>query len=132
MHVMHTCLLSSSAYTHCEGSYYRSYELNTIESLTRQLADFAFLMQVLYSDLAGSSAALHQFHLTRTRVLVQDYELALPFYQLLVGDYKTDKSWRHYASSQEALGICCALTETARRDMSTAFELAITTYHAQG
>lgn len=82
------------------------YELTSTEAQIRQLSDFAFVMQ--------------------------DYELALSNYKLISGDYKTDKSWAHYAGAQEMIGICTSFTDGAPRDISHAFESAFTTYHSIG
>jgi hypothetical protein len=86
--------------------YVCSYELSTPESQTRQLADLAFVMQ--------------------------DYDLALSQLKNVASEYKADKAAKHFASSQELIGICTLLTGGSHKDANAAFDSAMGTYHAAG
>ena len=78
------------------------YTSSTIESQTRQLADFAFLLS--------------------------DYGTALTYYRAAGSEFKSDKSWRHYAAALEMCALCLHLTDGPRRDMEEAIEKATATY----
>jgi hypothetical protein len=80
------------------------YDVNTIESQIRLLADLAFM--------------------------VRDYELALSMYRMVRDDFKSDKAWHHFASASDMIGLTTYLSNGSHRDMMSAFEAAIA-YHVK-
>jgi ER-Golgi trafficking TRAPP I complex 85 kDa subunit len=83
-----------------------TYQLNTIESKIRLVADIAFLMQ--------------------------DYEMAYSHYKLVLHDYRADEENARTAGAYEMMGLCQALLSRDRRDVENLISNAVHNYKQVG
>lgn len=87
---------------HVSAEYRSLYLADSVESQTRLLGDYCFLLD--------------------------DYEAAHSMYKLVREDYKGDKNYRHYAAAIEASALCLYMYHGYVRDVDVGLAQAVARY----